>query len=148
MSASPALDAVRAVVTLADLDRREVTELLARFGARLVEVAAHDGIPGSYWGDTEAGLVGDTVYARGREHLVRDVAPQLRTLSPERIARIRIDNNAALLARRIYLTDLELFDRVWERESRDLRRTIERVILLAKDADDPYAAVKKWLGEP
>ena len=90
----------------------------------------------------------DTVYAHGRERLVRDVAPQLRTLSPERVARIRIDNNAALLARRIYLTDLELFDRVWEREGRDLRRTIERVILLAKDADDPYAAVKKWLGEP
>jgi predicted aminopeptidase len=89
----------------------------------------------------------DTVYARGRIHLIRDVAPQLRTLSPDRVARIRIDNNAALLARRIYLTDLELFDRVWEREGRDLRRTIERVILLAKDADDPYAAVKKWLGE-
>jgi predicted aminopeptidase len=89
----------------------------------------------------------DTVYARGRTHLVHDVAPQLRTLSPERVARIRIDNNAALLARRIYLTDLELFDRVWEREGHDLRRTIERVILLAKDADDPYAAVKQWLGE-
>ena len=89
----------------------------------------------------------DTVYARGRVHLVQDVAPQLRTLSPDRVARIRIDNNAALLARRIYLTDLELFDRVWEREGRDLRRTIERVILLAKDADDPYAAVKKWMGE-
>ena len=89
----------------------------------------------------------DTVYARGRVHLVRDVAPQLRTLSPDRVARIRIDNNAALLARRIYLTDLELFDRVWEREGRDLRRTIERVILLAKDADDPYVAVKLWLGK-
>jgi predicted aminopeptidase len=92
--------------------------------------------------------VRDTVYARGREHLIRDVAPLLRTISPDRVARIRIDNNAALLARRIYLTDLELFDRVWEREGRDLRRTIERVILLAKDADDPYVAVKQWLGEP
>jgi predicted aminopeptidase len=89
----------------------------------------------------------DTVYARGKVHLVRDVAPHLRTLSPERVARIRIDNNAALLARRIYLTDLELFDRVWAREGYDLRRTIERVIRLAKDADDPYAAVKRWLGE-
>ena len=60
---------------------------------------------------------------------------------------IRIDNNAALLARRIYLTDLELFDRVWEREGRNLRLTIERVVALAKDAKDPYAAVKAWLGE-
>ena len=89
----------------------------------------------------------DTVYARGKEHLIRDVAPLLRTIAPERMARIRIDNNAALLARRIYLTDLELFDRVWERENHDLRRTIEQVITLAKDADDPYLAVKRWLGE-
>ena len=91
--------------------------------------------------------VRDTVYARAREHLLRDVAPRLRTISPQRVARIRIDNNAALLARRIYLTDLELFDRVWEREGRNLRLTIERVIAIAKDADDPYAAVKAWLGE-
>ena len=89
----------------------------------------------------------DTVYTRAREHLVRAIAPRLRTISTERVARIRIDNNAALLARRIYLTDLELFDRVWEREGRDLRRTIARVVELAKDADDPYAAVKAWLGE-
>jgi len=89
----------------------------------------------------------DTVYARGRAHLVNDVAPKLRTIAPERMARVRIDNNAALLARRIYLTDLELFDRVWARENYDLRKTIERVIALAKDTDDPYAAVKKWLGE-
>jgi len=89
----------------------------------------------------------DTVYAHGRAHLINDVAPKLRTIAPERMSRVRIDNNAALLARRIYLTDLELFDRVWARENYDLRKTIERVILLAKDADDPYAAVKKWLGE-
>ena len=91
--------------------------------------------------------VRDTIYARGKTHLVNDVAPKLRTIAPARMARIRIDNNAALLARRIYLTDLELFDRVWERENRDLRRTIERVITLAKDADDPYVAIKRWLGE-
>ena len=90
----------------------------------------------------------DTVYARGKLLLARDVAPRMRTMAPERVARIRIDNNAALLARRIYLTDLELFDRVWAREGYDLRRTIERVITIAKDADDPYAAVKRWLGEP
>lgn len=92
--------------------------------------------------------VRDTIYARGKAHLIADVAPKMKTIAPARLARLRIDNNAALLARRIYLTDLELFDRVWEREGRDLRRTIERVIALAKDADDPYQAVKHWLGEP
>jgi hypothetical protein len=64
VSASLALRTARAVITLADLDRREVTELLASFGARLVELAPHDPIPGSYWGDSEAGLRGNSVYAR------------------------------------------------------------------------------------
>jgi hypothetical protein len=64
MSASPALGSAAAVVALADLDRREVVELLARYGARLVELAPHEAIPGSYWGDREAGLIGDAVYVR------------------------------------------------------------------------------------
>ena len=53
-----------AVVVLADLDRREVTQLLADYGARLVVLAPHEAIPGSYWGDREAGLIGDAVYVR------------------------------------------------------------------------------------
>ena len=64
MSASLALHSAPAVVALADLDRREVTELLASYGARLVELAPHEAIPGSYWGDSEAGSIGNAVYAR------------------------------------------------------------------------------------
>ena len=63
MSASPHSPAA-AVVALADLDRREVVALLAGYGARLVELAPHEAIPGSYWGESEAGLIGDAVYAR------------------------------------------------------------------------------------
>ena len=64
MSASAAHSPAAAVVTLADLDRREVVELIAGYGARLVVLAPHEAIPGSYWGDSEAGLIGDAVYAR------------------------------------------------------------------------------------
>ena len=35
-----------------------------RHGARLVELAPHETIPGSYWGESEAGLIGDVVYVR------------------------------------------------------------------------------------
>jgi hypothetical protein len=63
MSASVA-HSPAANVALADLDRREVVELLAGYGARLVELALHETIPGSYWGESEAGLIGDAVYAR------------------------------------------------------------------------------------
>jgi hypothetical protein len=64
MSASVAHSPAANVVALADLDRREVIALLAGYGARLVELAAHETIPGSYWGESEAGLIGDAVYAR------------------------------------------------------------------------------------
>jgi hypothetical protein len=49
---------------LADLDRHEVAALLAGYGARLIELAPHESIPGSYWGESEAGLIGDAVYVR------------------------------------------------------------------------------------
>jgi hypothetical protein len=63
MSALP-VAAHAGVVTLADLDRTEVNALLNAYGATLVLVAAHESIPGSYWGDSEAGLVGERVYVR------------------------------------------------------------------------------------
>ena len=64
MSASLSFSPAASVVVLADLDRRKVVELLAAYGARLVELAPHETIAGSYWGDSEAGLIGDAVYAR------------------------------------------------------------------------------------
>lgn len=64
MSTSVARSPAAAVVALADLDRHEVVELLARYGARLIELAPNEKIPGSYWGESEAGLIGDVVYAR------------------------------------------------------------------------------------
>ena len=64
MSTSVARSPAAAVVALADLDRHEVVELLARYGARLIELAPNETIPGSYWGENEAGLIGDAVYAR------------------------------------------------------------------------------------
>ena len=64
MSASLAQLPAAAVVVLAELDRREILELLAGYGARLVELALHEPIQGSYWGDREAGLIGDAVYVR------------------------------------------------------------------------------------
>lgn len=41
-----------------------LAQLLARFGLRLELVADGSPMPGSYWGAPEAGLVGQTIYAR------------------------------------------------------------------------------------
>jgi hypothetical protein len=64
MSASLGTSSAAAVVAFADLDRREVVALLAGYGAWLVELALHETIPGSYWGEREAGLIGHAIYVR------------------------------------------------------------------------------------
>jgi hypothetical protein len=46
------------------VSRIEAATLLARYGIELALVPAGEPIPGSYWGEEEAGLRGDRLYAR------------------------------------------------------------------------------------
>ena len=41
-----------------------VTHLVRRFGAELRQLAPRETVPGSYWGESEAGLQGNVVYVR------------------------------------------------------------------------------------
>jgi len=52
------------VVRWCAADQTSVAALLAEFGMTLVEVPAADPIPGSFWGDDEAGLIDNRLYAR------------------------------------------------------------------------------------
>ncbi len=86
----------------------------------------------------------DTVYARARDMLVHDVGPQLRTIDTRYLDRVRL-SNATLLAQRIYTTDLDDFDAVYEREGRDVKAAVARIIALAKSRPaDPFGAVRDW----
>jgi hypothetical protein len=79
--------------------------------------------------------------------LLKEIAPQLKTISPLYAERVQL-NNAALLARRVYATDLDVFDRVYEKEGRDLKRTIGRVIALAKaNPKEPFSGLRQWVGD-
>lgn len=69
----------------------------------------------------------DSVYRAARLALVREIAPQLRTIGLAYAERVKLDN-AALLARRVYLTDLERFERVYADSQRDLNRAIAALI--------------------
>jgi hypothetical protein len=53
-----------ALKLLGDVDRNDLASLLSRFGLHLVETPESEPIPGSYWGDSEAGLVLDRIHAR------------------------------------------------------------------------------------
>lgn len=52
------------VLRLGDVARDEVAALLRRLGLSLAVVDGARTIPGSYWGEAEAGLRGDRLYAR------------------------------------------------------------------------------------
>ncbi len=88
----------------------------------------------------------ERLYADARRRLVEEIGPLLKTVPPRVLPRIQLDN-AALLARRIYVTDLDLFDAIYAREGHSLERTMRRVIDLAKSKpDEPFEAVREWLG--
>ena len=125
--------------------RWEDDKLLARFWASLIK--SLDSAYAAYPESKAARIaVRDTVYARARTRLLTEIGPALKTINPRYAERVPLDN-AALLARRVYASDLDLFDRIYEREGKNLKRSIGRVIALAKSGkDDPFAALRAWLG--
>lgn len=52
------------VMRLAEVKRASVADLLARYGLTLKDVTPDEQIPGSFWGDEEAGLIGNELLAR------------------------------------------------------------------------------------
>ncbi|AHG90195.1 aminopeptidase [Gemmatirosa kalamazoonensis] len=85
----------------------------------------------------------DSVYRAARAELATRIAPEVGA-PPTWAARVQLDN-ASLLARLTYGRDLPVFDAVWEREGRDVRRTVRRVIELARGKRDPFAALRAAL---
>jgi hypothetical protein len=76
------------VITLGSIDRLTLATLLARFGMQLTLIAPEEEIPGSYWGESEAGLRGDRLYARLDTplHSVLHEASHYVCMTPERRA--------------------------------------------------------------
>lgn len=81
------------VLTLADIGFDAPRALLARYGLTLERVADGAPIPGSYWGDREAGIIGTTVHARADTpvHSLLHEACHLIVLPPERRAAVHTD---------------------------------------------------------
>jgi hypothetical protein len=80
--------AAPAVLLLNATDRVALALLLGRYGIALTLVAPGQGIPGSYWGHSEAGLKGERLYARldTPVHSVLHEASHYVCMTPERRA--------------------------------------------------------------
>jgi hypothetical protein len=81
------------VLTFGEIDLAEATALLARYGLHLELIDDGIPIPGSYWGEREAGLIGATVYARRDTpvHSLLHEACHLIVIPPELRARVHTD---------------------------------------------------------
>lgn len=82
-----------AVLTCAEVGREPLEKLLARYGLVVNWVPSGAVIPGSYWGETEAGLVGNRLFARGDTpvHSALHEACHYICMDAERRARLHTD---------------------------------------------------------
>jgi len=81
------------VLRVAQIEIAVIERLLARFGMTLVMVDDGAEIPGSYWGDCEAGLIDERLYARWDTplHSVLHECSHWITCTPERRAQVHTD---------------------------------------------------------
>lgn len=84
----------RDVLRLSSVDRVAVAVLLNRYGLDLTLIAPNEVIPGSYWGESEAGLRVNRLYARLDTpiHSVLHEASHYICMTPER--RVGLDRDA------------------------------------------------------
>lgn len=121
-------------------------KVLGRFWASLYEVVdsvfkAHPGEEPQQVAERIA--LRDSIFGVARERFVEELGPQLKTMSIRAVQRIRLDN-AVLMSRRVYLTDLDAFDAVLAKNGGNLRVTIQQVIETAKaDRKKPFEAVDR-----
>jgi len=92
-SAAAGTDPVTEVLRVRDVALAELHTVLARHALQLEYVQGGAPIPGSFWGEPEAGVIGGTVHARGDTpvHSLLHEACHLAVLSAERRAQVHTD---------------------------------------------------------
>jgi hypothetical protein len=108
------------VVRIADFGATPLATLLRQFALTLIELPQSAAIPGSYWGESEAGLVADTLYARPDTpvHSVLHEAAHFVCMDAERRERLQQDaggndaeENAVCYLQIIWAGELQGFGR-------------------------------------
>ena len=92
-------ETIPSVLRVADVSFTDLAALLSRHDLQLQRVDNGTPIPGSFWGDPEAGVIGSVVYARGDTpvHSLLHEACHLIVLPPERRALVHTDASDSIL---------------------------------------------------
>lgn len=89
----PGVAGAASILRVGALAQEALAALLGHYGLQLALVEAGQPIPGSYWGEPEAGIIGTRVHARADTplHSLLHEACHLIVLSPERRAAVHTD---------------------------------------------------------
>ncbi|MDJ0833706.1 MAG: hypothetical protein QNJ69_09315 [Gammaproteobacteria bacterium] len=82
------------VLRLGDIDSDKLAQLLARYQLQLTRVEESN-IPGSFWGDQEAGLIGRQLYARNDTPLHSILHESCHYICMDQARRQQLDTDAA-----------------------------------------------------
>ena len=82
------------VLTLGDIDRDNLAKLLVRYQLQLTLVEDSN-IPGSFWGDQEAGLIGQQLFARSDTPLHSILHESCHYICMDQARRQQLDTDAA-----------------------------------------------------
>jgi hypothetical protein len=82
------------VLVVADFVSNDLATLLRRYELELVICDPGEPITGSFWGDPEAGIVGETVYARGDTPIHSLLHETCHVICMSRERREQLDRNA------------------------------------------------------
>ncbi len=82
------------VLTVFDCDLNRIASLLNRYNLQLQHIPESIPIPGSYWGDSEAGLISDTIYVRNDTPIHSLLHETCHYICMDKERRINIDTNA------------------------------------------------------
>lgn len=93
--------------------------------------------------------VRDSLFGEARTQLRQELGPMLKTISIRALERVRLDN-AVLMSRRVYLTDLDAFDALLARNAGDVRRTVAQIVdaVKADGSKKPFDVVRRLAGLP
>lgn len=81
------------MLSVGEIARDDIVALLHRYGLQLIAVDDNAPIPGSYWGEPEAGVIGEKIHARADTpvHSLLHEACHVIVAEPQRRARIHTD---------------------------------------------------------
>jgi hypothetical protein len=81
------------VLLLSEIDRRSLRQLLTRYRLQLSIVKSQT-IPGSFWGDQEAGVIGDILFAKPDTPLHSILHESCHYICMDQARRANLDTNA------------------------------------------------------